>query len=113
MDVAITFIAAFATIFGVMYVFFTSRNKERLALIEKGADANLFKISREPISFKKFPLKFGMFLVGIGIGIFVGAILESVLHSHDEGPLYGGSILLFGGLGLVSGYFIAQKVKEE
>ena len=34
-------IAIFGTIFGILYVFFTTRNKERLALIEKGMDPNL------------------------------------------------------------------------
>jgi hypothetical protein len=111
MEVAITFIAAFATIFGIMYVFFTSRNKERMALIEKGADASLFKIPKEPISFKKFPIKFGMFLVGIGLGIFIGVMLDSTGIVHQEEPMYAGSIIFFGGLGLVAGYFIGEKVK--
>ncbi len=113
MEVALTFIAAFATVFGIMYVFYTSRNKERMALIEKGADANLFKISKDPLSFKKFSLKFGMFMAGIGIGFLVGFLLRSNIKMvPDEGPLYAGPILLFGGLGLVASYFIARKLND-
>jgi hypothetical protein len=41
METLIAFIALFATVFGIMYVHYTTRNKERLALIEKGADASL------------------------------------------------------------------------
>ena len=33
----------FGTMFAMLYVYLTTRNKERLALIEKGADAKLFK----------------------------------------------------------------------
>ena len=32
----------FGSIFGVFYLYFSTRNKERLALIEKGADASIF-----------------------------------------------------------------------
>ena len=32
----------FGAIFGVFYLYFSTRNKERLALIEKGADASIF-----------------------------------------------------------------------
>ena len=34
------FISLFIVIFGICYLFFSTRNKERLALIEKGADAS-------------------------------------------------------------------------
>ena len=44
---AITFIALFAAIFGIMYVYYTTRHKERMALIEKGADASLFNTGKE------------------------------------------------------------------
>ena len=32
----------FGVIFGIYYLFISARNKERLALIEKGADATIF-----------------------------------------------------------------------
>jgi hypothetical protein len=35
--------AFFALVFASLYVYLTTRNKERLALIEKGADPALFK----------------------------------------------------------------------
>ena len=43
---AITFIAFFAAMFGVMYVYYSTRHKERLALIEKSADASLFNTGK-------------------------------------------------------------------
>ena len=47
METLIAFIALFATVFGIMYVHYTTRNKERMALIEKGADASLFNTGKE------------------------------------------------------------------
>jgi len=35
-------ISVFVTIFGIVYLFVSTRNKERLALIEKGVDASIF-----------------------------------------------------------------------
>ena len=31
-------VAMFACVFGILYVYFTTRNRERMAMIEKGAD---------------------------------------------------------------------------
>ena len=114
MDVAITFIALFATVFGIMYVFYTSRNKERMALIEKGADASLFNTGKEGkslINWNKFTLKTGMFLIGIGLGIIAGAILDSADVFPSEEAGYFSMILVFGGLGLVLFYLFDRKNK--
>ncbi|MDA0714452.1 MAG: hypothetical protein O2867_04050 [Bacteroidetes bacterium] len=35
-------ISLFLIVFGIFYIYFTTRHRERLALIEKGADASLF-----------------------------------------------------------------------
>ena len=47
----------FSSIFGMVYVFLNTRNKERLALIEKGADASLFASKKNYKS--NLTLKFG------------------------------------------------------
>jgi hypothetical protein len=111
---AITFIALFAAMFGIIYVYFTTRHKERLALIEKGADASLFNTGKEGtksgISWGKFTLKVGMLFMGVALGIIVGAILSNagVLY---EGANYPSMILFFGGLSLVLFYIIDRKNK--
>ncbi len=51
METAIVFIAIIAAIFGIMYLFYSTRHKERLALIEKGADASLFNTGKEGAKF--------------------------------------------------------------
>ena len=42
MEGLLAFIAFLASVFGIFYVFVTTRNKERMSLIEKGAEASLF-----------------------------------------------------------------------
>ena len=101
----------FAAIFGVLYVYFTTRNKERLALIEKGADASMFNTGKK-YNWKNFSLSAGMFLIGIGLGIMVGAILESTTKL-EEGAGYTLSIFFFAGLALVIYYFLAKKMNGD
>jgi len=114
METLIAFIAFFAMIFGLVYIHYTTRNKERMALIEKGADASLFNTGKEgkiSISWGKFTLKAGMFLTGIGLGIIAGAILESASAFPSEVAGYFSMILIFGGLALVLFYLIDRKGK--
>jgi hypothetical protein len=114
METLIAFIALFATVFGIMYVYYTTRNRERLALIEKGADASLFNTGKEGKGISvwgKFPLKMGMLLIGIGLGIIAGAIFESAGVFHEEAVGYFSMIFIFGGLALVLFYLIDRKSK--
>jgi F0F1-type ATP synthase membrane subunit c/vacuolar-type H+-ATPase subunit K len=114
METLIAFIALFATVFGIMYVHYTTRNKERLALIEKGADASLFNIGKEGksnIGWGKFTLKMGMLLIGVGLGIIAGSILESAAVFPSDVAGYFSMILIFGGLALVLFYLIDRKSK--
>ena len=114
MGTAIVFIAFFASVFGIMYVFYSTRNKERLALIEKGVDANLFNIGKERqkfnISWGKFTLKLGMLLMGIAVGIITAALMAQA-NILNEDALYFSMIFFFGGLSLVLFYIIDRKSK--
>ena len=112
MEVLVAFIAFFATVFGIYYVRVTTRNKERMALIDKGADASLFNTGKEGqtslFNWNKFTLKIGMLFMGIGVGIIAGAVLDSMEVMHN-GPDYVSMIFLFGGLSLVLFYLFDRK----
>jgi hypothetical protein len=114
METAIVFIALFAAVFGIMYLYYTTRHKERLALIEKGADASFFNTGKERsrlnFSWGKFTLKIGMLFMGIALGIIIAAILAQA-NVLDEGALYPSLIFFFGGLSLVLFYIIDRKNK--
>jgi len=100
----------FSSIFGIVYVFLNTRNKERLSLIEKGADASLFASKRNYKS--NLTLKFGMLAVGIGVGILIASILDTYTVL-DEEVAYPSMIFLFGGLFLVANAMIEKKDKND
>lgn len=101
----------FGTFFGIMYVFFTTRNKERLALIEKGADASLFNTGSKSNNWMKGILTIGLLGIGIGIGVLIGGLLE--MAGLDDDWAYPSMIFTGGGLGLVVGFFITRKLDKE
>ncbi len=109
-NVLVPFIV-FATIFGIVYVFLTTRNKERMALIEKGADASLFNTNRK-YNWKNFVLSSGMLLVGISLGIMVGSMLTKSMQL-EKGVAYPMSIFFFAGLSLIIYFFVARKLDKE
>lgn len=121
MEVVITFISLFATIFGISYYFLYTRNKERLALIEAGADASLFqapKLSRKRHPVYSIALVLGMMAIGIGLGIIFAVLLDLVLQlKHENEVLYFSGVFIFGGLGLVSSFltlrWIDKKMKKN
>ena len=103
------FLTFFGAIFGIAYFYYTTRNRERLALIEKNADASIFKT--EPVNvFRKFSIKLGMLFIGGGFGVLVGNIL-TVSTRLEEPVAYLSMIFMFSGIGLLSSYFVARKVK--
>lgn len=100
----------FASLFAVIYVFLNTRNKERMALIEKGADASLFATKKK--SFRNITMKIGMLAIGIGVGILMGSILDSYTVL-DEEVAFPSMIFLFGGLFLVANAMIEKKEQMD
>jgi hypothetical protein len=100
-------IAFFAVVYGIFHLYV--RRKERLALIDKGLTASIFN-SEANVSPS---LKWGIFFIGIAIGFLFGELLAQFTRL-EEGVAYLSMIFLFGGIGLVSYYFIARKhVRKE
>jgi hypothetical protein len=113
-EVIIT-ISLFLVVFAICYLYFTTRNKERLALIEKGADASIFvKGKREgstPFG-KVVLLNLALLLTGIGLAIFLAAFMVSAL-GVDEDVAYPGTIFMMAGLGLYLGFALTRKLDKE
>ncbi len=112
MEPVIVFLALFGTVFGIAYVFLTTRNKERLALIEKGMDASMFATKGPKFSIAKFILNIALFFIGIGIGVFFGNYMAETMNL-DEDFMIPSMLFIFGGLGLVVGFFITRKLEEK
>jgi hypothetical protein len=100
-------IVFFALVFGMFYLYIVARNKERLALIEKGADAKIFTGERSA-STGKWILTLGIFAVGVALGILCGNLVTNA--GMVDVVAYMGSIFLFGGIGLIAAYFIGRRV---
>lgn len=126
MEVAILAVI-FGSIFGVFYLYFSTRNKERLALIEKGADASIFMSSekRQAAPFWKILiLNLGLLAMGIGVGILLGSLLSynfGYSGSYQDRPsnyissetLYAASIFLCAGASLLIGFRVTKSLDKE
>jgi hypothetical protein len=105
-------LASLAVAFGIVYIIVSARNKERMALIEKGADPHLFESVKKGNS--HLAIKWGIFLFGIGLGVVVAEILvKNEVMSEDSA--YFAMIFIFGGLALVASHLLLRKkeLKEE
>ena len=95
-------LALFLLIFGIIYL----RNKEKMAMIERGMDPRL---QVDNAGARNYVLTSGMLMIGGGIGLFLAFILEWSLNLNSAEAIYFAMIAFFGGLGLVTAYAIEKK----
>jgi hypothetical protein len=96
-----------ALVVAIYYLSRKAKNKERMALIEKGIDASIFM--KEETTFHQV-LMWGMLLGGIGLGLLLGYVLSVYTPMRQEiiMPILA---LLFGSFGLI-GYYVYRKKTE-
>jgi 4-amino-4-deoxy-L-arabinose transferase-like glycosyltransferase len=98
----VMFPTLFAMIFGIVYL----RSRENMAMIEKGLNPKEF--ANRPAPYKN--LKWGLLLIGAGIGLTVAYFITQYLLHDDENPaLWFAFIGIGGGLGLFGSYKIEKK----
>ncbi len=113
MEPIVITVSLFLMIFAIVYVVYTTRNKERMALIEKGADPKLFKSEPRSIKVNGYAtFKWGLFMIGLAVGLFVGAMFDKY-SELPEPPMYISMILIFGGLALVLVYLLRSKLEKK
>ena len=95
----------FAAIFGIVFVVAQARNRERMAMIEKGVNPQDFMSKSKPSVYGL--LKWALLLVGLGFGLFIGSLLETYTNIPEE-PAYFAATLFFGGLGLLAAFMIKK-----
>ncbi|MFD2144267.1 DUF6249 domain-containing protein [Mucilaginibacter antarcticus] len=103
---AIVSITLFAAVFGMVYVFLMTRHRERMAILERNLTSVPFPIT----NFNHLTLKYGLLLIGLGVGFLMGTVLESLGMKDDIAYL--SMILIFGGVGLIVSYLIIQTQKK-
>lgn len=99
-------IAFFLALFAILYVYWTTRTKERLALVEKGMNAGIFKGECSQLAL----VKWGIFLVAIGLGVVAGFVLSKAI---DEVVAFFTAILVCGGVGLIVAYVVTTKLMKD
>ncbi len=96
-------LGAMALAFGLYYL----RNKENMSMIEKGMNPKEF--ANRPAPYRN--LKWGLLLVGAGVGLFLAYIMHTyVLKIDDDNPvMYFSLLAICGGIGLILSYRIEKK----
>ncbi|MBN1927500.1 MAG: hypothetical protein JW798_16830 [Prolixibacteraceae bacterium] len=103
-------IGFFAAVFGIVYIAVSARHKEKMALIDKGADPSLFQ---KKMRFNRYnTFKYGLFFIGLALGIVAADILAESTRINDVAA-YFSMILLFGGLALVVAYLLRNKLEKN
>ena len=100
----------FAMLFGIVYLGITSRNRERMALIERGADPTLFEAKKAENKGGLF--KWGLFCVGIGLGVVFAYFLSNG-GGMDEDAAYPSMIFIFGGIALIAAHLWQRREEKE
>ncbi len=115
MEGAIVFISMCLVVFGICYLYYSTRHKERMALIEKDKDTSIFlspKVKRSYSVWKVVILNTGLLLIGIGTGVLIGGILADIAGLNEE-TVYPASIFTMSGIGLLVGYFQTDKLDKQ
>jgi hypothetical protein len=84
-------------------------NDEKMAMIAKGITPPQ-KLSN-PVN-PSHSLRWGFILIGLGIGLLMGSLLEALTHI-DEEVAHFSMIFIFGGLGLLGSYFYQMNVDKK
>ncbi|QJD94900.1 hypothetical protein HH214_02895 [Mucilaginibacter robiniae] len=94
----------FAMVFGIVYLY----KRERMAMIERGMDPRRYKPQSAPYQ----NLKWGLLLIGAGLGMFFAFLLDETVFAHtdnDNDVIYTALVAIFGGAGLLLSYLIEKK----
>ena len=98
--------------FGIVYVVVSSRHRQRMAMIEKGIDLGQLKDREVPLR----TLRNGLVLMAVGLGLFLGKLVERYMPtvaeevhlSHSPLP-YFIMVTLCVGAALIAHHLMAQK----
>src|SRR5512140_2069901 len=107
---AIATIFFFVTVMLIWGGFILARHRERMSIIEKGLPPEEIKAMYERGAWKMNPLsslKWGIVLLMVGAAWLLGIYLNTV-NNYPETAI-AGLVVLFGGIGLVIFYGIAQR----
>ena len=103
-------VGTFGSITVIFYLYLSSRNRERMALIERDKDASIFKSYSK--TKRSNTLKYGILAVLIGLGLLLGHIMDRLNIINGE-IAYFSMILIMGGSGLVGFYYLEDNNNDQ
>lgn len=106
-DFLVTFIIV-AAIFGIIYIHYLTRHREKMAILDRGMDISEFFNKKNG---KWLALKYGLLSIGISIGILMGNILFTK-YGFGNIVSYLSMTFLFGGISLIANFLIEKKYKK-
>lgn len=104
------FISVSLVVFGISYYYFTTRYKERMAIIEKGLPPDFFKGNT---NYLLFILLLGIVSTGISLGILTGSFLRSLEINGIKDFVLPATIFLFLGISLLISYFVLKAIDKR
>jgi hypothetical protein len=95
-------VVPFATLFGIVYIIYTTRHRERMSMIGKGMDPNTMRTSPEPLR----AIRNGLVMLGLGIGLVAGWLFHQYAMdpTRDTALPYFAGPAIFVGLALTLYY---------
>ena len=85
----IAIIFTLGSVFGIAYLYFTTRHRERMAMIERGMEFGLRKPSPDP----RKALKDGMQWVAAALGLGLGYLIDTMIpDTIEEVFIYVGAV---------------------
>lgn len=96
-------------VFGIAYYYFTTRHKERMAILESGAPPDIFKKQSQ---WHYMLLSFGIISIGIAMGVLAGALMASYMLIQGIWVMTA-SIMIFLGISLILCYFILKSQSHK
>ena len=104
-------VGTFASVIVFTYMYFSARNRERMALIERDKDASIFKQDKSSNNTTN-ALKYGILALMIGLGLFLADLLYNARILNSDFSFFA-MVLLMSGLGFVIYFFIMQRINAK
>ncbi len=117
----------FGSISFIVYTIVTARNRERMAIIEKGIDLSLLVNKSDSNRWRRFSVLIGSLLIGVAIGFSVGLTISNVFYevfhvykvsknstvfSDNSGHIIFAMVFLFGGIGMIASNWLNRKLDK-
>ena len=92
--------------FIIILVWLNVRRKERMFLLQQGKDPNLVDSKNKSFSSLNY-LKWGIIVLGVGMGMLAGTILGQLLPGRYDG-LYIACLMIFSGISVIVSFLATR-----